>query len=613
MSIYVDELKIPKCNTVMKFAYPKTENEFATINLNCGENYTGKSFILSKIRSLYEEQRVEQFGFTIKYVQTDSDNMTNVLYFGKVWKHNDKCGGYTFDSKKTLNSSDGPKIYENILHFCYDLLFSKNKLGITDNDFFNFQNVDLRLKLIDQLNIDVEGEKCYPCNKEHPLVQKLEKLFKNKRLYYRFTKLKGHSAPRFELVLVNANGFSVPYDSWSDGQKCVFFSLLTLEYEKSDLLLIDEIENHLHPTYISQLFEIIKQLKTQCIVVTHHPHVIFSNYVDRVFYITNTDDKFNNSERQIVQYKHSHMNQQPFSREIYTLENDFERISNVYQLFDRRDNQLLHISQYFLKEIEVSIYAQLNALGSSNKPVHSKNSVLPDSQTQMLYKNLKAYFRDNHLNILDVGAGFGRVKMELDKYNEISSKNNWYLFNVEPEQVELTKLKFEKNSNVYSIFDYTQIEDDSIDLVLLANVIHEITPISFSEILYNISKKMKTTGMLVILEMEPLLHPEKFAVPYNYGELVTFFNTIKWRCQNYSMNHRNVNLYCLTITKREQSIADKQIILDYLNNLWERKLSDSLSSYDMSPDTLTYENYVKMIQDMTTIASINAYKKEIWL
>ena len=33
----------------------------------------------------------------------------------------------------------------------------------------------------------------------------------------------------------------------------------------------------------------------------------------------------------------------------------------------------------------------------------------------------------------------------------------------------------------------------------------------------------------------------------------------------------------------------------------------------MSPDTLTYENYVKMIQDMTTIASINAYKKEIWL
>ncbi len=79
------------------------------------------------------------------------------------------------------------------------------------------------------------------------------------------------------------------------------------------------------------------------------------------------------------------------------------------------------------------------------------------------------------------------------------------------------------------------------------------------------------------------------------------------------MNHRSVNLYCLTITRREQSIADKQIILDYLNNLWERKLSDSLSSYDMSPDTLTYENYIKMIQDMTTIASINAYKKEIWI
>ena len=121
MSIYVDELKIPKCNTVMKFAYPRTEKEFATINLVCGENYTGKSFILSKIRSLYEEQRVEQFGFTIKYVQTDPDNMTNVLYFGKVWKHNDKCGGYTFDSNLLTNLTLIRK-EKNVIHVIKNIL-----------------------------------------------------------------------------------------------------------------------------------------------------------------------------------------------------------------------------------------------------------------------------------------------------------------------------------------------------------------------------------------------------------------------------------------------------------------------------------------------------------
>ena len=605
MSTYIRELKIPKCKNNLEFVYPNKENRLSAINLICGENYTGKSFILSKIRELYEKRTIQDVGFTAKYTSVGDDNQNSAIYFGKVWKHNDKCGGYTFDSKKIMQSSDGPSIYKNILHFCYDILFSNNKLNITYAEFCDPKNIKLRLKLVNQIEIDMSGEKCYPCDGKHSLVKKLERIFKNKRLYYRFTKIKGHSVPRFELVLVNANDFIVPYDS--------FFALLTLQYEKSDLILIDEIENHLHPTYISQLFEIIKEMHVQCIVITHHPHVIFSKYIDKVFYIVNLDTKFNNTERQIVKYKHSHNNQQPFNREIYTLENDFERISNVYQLFDKRDNQLLHLSQYFLKEIEMNVYSILNILGSANKPVDSKQTVLPDLQTQLLYKNLISHFQNRELNILDIGAGFGRVKSELDKYSQISANNKWYLYNIEPEQVEATRRKFEDNSNVYSISDYEEIDNNSIDLVLLANVIHEITPHSFSEILYKISTKMRKNGMLVILEMEPLLHPEKFAVPYNYGELVSFFNSLKWRCQSYPMNHRNVNLYCLTIIKGEYSISDKEYILDYLNNLWEQKLIDSLSSYDVGPTTLTYDNYIRMIQDMTTIVSINSYKKKIWI
>lgn len=100
MSTYIDELKIPKCKNTMKFAYPKPENGSSAINLICGENYTGKSFVLSKIRSLYEKRSTEQLGFTIKYISTGSNNENNAIFFGKVWKHNDKCGGYTFDSKK---------------------------------------------------------------------------------------------------------------------------------------------------------------------------------------------------------------------------------------------------------------------------------------------------------------------------------------------------------------------------------------------------------------------------------------------------------------------------------------------------------------------------------
>jgi len=596
----------------MKFVYPNEGKKMSAINLICGENDTGKSFTLQRIRAMYDKNILNELGFEIKYDTTEGTVKNDSIFFGKVWKHNDKSGGYTFSSQKVLHPSDGPKIFENILKFCYELLFCEKREKTTIEEFCDPQNVQVRLDLINKLEIDIDEEVCYPCNAAHPLVKQIERVFKNKRLYYRFIKINGNEAPRFEVVLVNNNNFAIPYDAWSEGQKCMFFALLTLHYQKSDLILIDEIENHLHPTYISQLFEVIKRMNAQCIVVTHHPHVIFSNYVDKIFYIANLDAESNNASRQIVRYCHGQRGAQPFEREIYTLENDFERIANVYQLFDKRDNQLLHLSHYFQKELEVDIYSALNSLGSANTPVEAKDTVLPDKQTQMLYKSLEPYFKSESLSILDIGAGYGRVKLEIDKYNRVVSNNNWFLLNIDSEQEEETRKKFENDENVYSISSFEQVPDDSIDIALLANVIHEITPEKFAENLSNVYHKLSKNGKLVILEMEPLLHPEKFAVSYNYGELVSLFNALHWRCQKHAISYRNVNLYCIVITVCEGGISDKEKIKEELDKLWENNLYNSICSYDTCPSELTYENYLQLIQDMTTIASINAYQMKIW-
>lgn len=88
-----------------------------------------------------------------------------------------------------------------------------------------------------------------------------------------------------EFVLLAPDGRITTQSKWSDGQKSVFYLLLNLYYQNSGVIILDKIENHLHPTYISKILSIIRQSGRQCIVSTHHPHVIFSEYVDQIYYI----------------------------------------------------------------------------------------------------------------------------------------------------------------------------------------------------------------------------------------------------------------------------------------------------------------------------------------
>ncbi len=116
------------------------------------------------------------------------------------------------------------------------------------------------------------------------MVRQIESVISNRRLYYRFYHEKKEQIC-MEFVLLAPDGRITTQSKWSDGQKSVFYLLLNLYYQNSSVIILDKIENHLHPTYISKILSIIRQSGRQCIVSTHHPHVIFSEYVDQIYYI----------------------------------------------------------------------------------------------------------------------------------------------------------------------------------------------------------------------------------------------------------------------------------------------------------------------------------------
>lgn len=88
-----------------------------------------------------------------------------------------------------------------------------------------------------------------------------------------------------ELVLVWGNGVVAPYPDWSDGQKSLFTILTEVSVEKPDVCAYDEIENFFHPKYITDVLEFLKSNIPQTILASHHPHLIFGRAVDDVYFI----------------------------------------------------------------------------------------------------------------------------------------------------------------------------------------------------------------------------------------------------------------------------------------------------------------------------------------
>ena len=189
--------------------------------------------------------------------------------------------------------------------------------------------------------------KIYLCNQENPLVNVFQQLVKG-HLYFAFS-IGNEGEPTFVIRSYDGN-WAIKYKDWSDGQKTLFTSLLHIDSVKPKIFLLDEIEIHFHPEYISQLLKFIKDKVKQSIIVTHNPHVIFSSLADRVIYIEPSSQA--NSERleqpeTIITINGDFFNKCIADREIKQLDTYFDKVQSTYALFDQKDNQSILLNPLF--------------------------------------------------------------------------------------------------------------------------------------------------------------------------------------------------------------------------------------------------------------------------
>jgi hypothetical protein len=448
--------------------------------------------------------------------------------------------------------------------------------------------------------VPINDREVYECRQDHPVAMQFKEIL---------GATLGIRRPKdriFELVLFLVDGQPVPFPNWSDGQKAVFSLLLIAHYGEPEILLIDELENHLHPQLASAVIRWLKETVPQTFIATHHPHLIFSRYVDKVFYLER--DFKAGPQRSMV----SSFPKQPTpSRRLKTLSDSFESLSAAYSLFDHQDHQLLLQAQRISSSFEVRFYSEL-IMAFRQQPVGPKPSLLPDKQTQSIATLIDVPTKAEVLRVLDIGSGLGRVQSEYHKLKPygLSKRIEWTCVEPDPEYREVLE-NLDLGDTKVTIVDDLKAVSGNYDFILAANVVHELTPPELTILLIRARELLSGGGRLLVGELHPLLHAERFAVPYSDSDILDLFGLFGCTTAIRDVRVHDATAYVLS-AKFPASLPEALEITKQIISRWSIIEGRALSHVAGREHFADYVDYKGTLIALTTIASVNAFKRGHW-
>lgn len=595
---------------LIELAYPVSVEDKFCLNILCGPNGCGKSYLLHTLSEGLSEQEsnigsaewIRSKDLDMRLSLGSSQRRPKVLYIGKIWRSKDHIGAVKLD----MNLSDEK---ENTISFS----FMYSQLSKHIKDYFlseeEWMAAEKRKEYFKDLRKD---ERLWTCNTDDPLVCDLQQILGG-RLFFRWSK----GDHLFELVLLHSIETAIPYTEWSDGQKAILYILLLVNHAKPDILLVDEVENHLHPEYMTTVLEAIKRRVPQTIIATHHPHVIFTEHADRVIYIDLYPCLLASLPRNSFLASTDTLRE----RDVRILENSFAKLSHIYKLFDYQDSQLLHQARIIAGEADLMLYTELMR-AFQPEVVEPSPKPLPDRQSSQIADWVRGIRErvDRELDevlLLDIGAGIGRIPVELGKISNwnLGSSVKWLCWEPDSRRRDDLRSRLSECSiNAMVINSLEEVADGSVALSVIANVLHEVSPNLLVQNICNADQKINPQyGEIAVLEIYPLLRAERYAIPYPETLLKSLLNAGRLNCRSNSFPVRDVTAYCIFAKRRNPNeTVDRYGLTKALEKLLDELLEQTLSSYASVQSMSGYEDFTRTLQDLTTIASISAYKNGFW-
>jgi ABC-type cobalamin/Fe3+-siderophores transport system ATPase subunit len=323
-------------------------------------------------------------------------------------------------------------------------------------------------------------------------------------------------------------GFQLAKSNLSSGQKALLQYCVAIHAQEASLddhiLILDEPENHLHPSILIELIEKIKihNKKGQIWIATHSIPLISHFDTQDIWYM---EDGLISRDGKVTE------------KALKGLLGDEERIEKLKDFLD------LPAFQTFCRYAYEALF-----------PPKAINTDHKDPQTIQIHSAIKKYIQPNEkIKILDYGAGKGRILNCCEEDKKIFNEQvDYYAFDKSYENKE------ECICSIKRLYDnpnerYFQNEKDlrskhdeySFDIVIMCNVLHEIDPNDWLEIFGSngfITKTLKNPGILLLVEDHQLSHGEK---AYQNGFIVLDTPELK-------------KLFCISSTDANFSYDDFQ-------------------------------------------------------
>ncbi|RQO61743.1 hypothetical protein DBR47_06235 [Paucibacter sp. KBW04] len=475
---------------------------------------------------------------------------------------------------------------------------------------------DLKDEHFEKLCRNFDPNKLYCVNTSStPPLKSFEQMCGGK-LFFRFNVGRG-----FEPVLYYSRNEATTFGSdgsgWSRGQKVAFVLCLILYYLKPRILLIDELENHLHPEFISGLCELIRKYAGQSIVTTHHPHLIFSTHADRVWFFELELVKERPSLIEVMPQKRSDDRPHP-KRRISDLSTDFQRISAAYKLFDALDKQLLNIGLSARSELAFNLLESING-GLTLKVAAAGSGDRADGQTNALAEELHEIVRrkgTNELRVLDYGAGSGRTFWELAKVKKLNLESaQWTFYEPNAKQAELLNTQLMDRVNQKQVTLTTDIKsaEPPFDVVLAVNLLHECTPRDIYKFFQDCRELVAQDGKVVIAELYPLLEPERFGIGYSSADLIEVASACGFSVYSNNIPMRGGALTAYVVIGRPaNAVSEEAAVHTICSVVWAGIKRRHLIEYGETVESRRVRDAVKLASQLHAIASMEAYAQGSW-
>jgi ABC-type polar amino acid transport system ATPase subunit len=384
----------------------------------------------------------------------------------------------------------------------------------------------------------------------------------------------------FELVMAYPDGNAASYNNWSDGQKSLFAITAAVLLQKPTIYICDEIENYLHPELMTSVLSFLRQNVRQTIISTHHPHLIFGSLVDEVYFVEETHGRHSNYPTVLKKL----LDQPTPPRRITRLAHAQVKLASAYRLFDVRDAALLATASYVMKATDYYFYDavyylfECSAAGASTSP-------FPDRQTAAIAEFISAY-DPFPASVLDWGAGLGRVVRESIKLggNHVVGQYEWALFEpFVPSDIDWSSMP--RSGAVRHVSDRRELAAMKAGVALLTNVLHILTPDQWVDCLLDCWHVVagSESGIILVTEVYPLLHPERRAVPLPRDHLTTFFRRLGFTVYSREFPVHGATSYCLALSNIPCTVLGRDAVLGNVEQLWRQLHGHFLETYRSIP------------------------------